>query len=92
MLGATPTEPLAEDRRLTLAPGETLVLYTDGFTEAFAPDGKTMFGPERLSEVMELTNKLPLNICADEARVAVERFTSKTELQDDQTLLLLRRR
>jgi serine phosphatase RsbU (regulator of sigma subunit)/pSer/pThr/pTyr-binding forkhead associated (FHA) protein len=92
MLGATPVEPLAEDRRLILAPGETLALYTDGFTEAFAPDGKTMFGIERLVEVLGRTAALPLEECAEQARIAVERFTEKTELQDDQTLLLLRRR
>lgn len=92
MLGATPVEPLAEDRRLTLAPGETLALYTDGFTEAFAPDGKTMFGVERLVDVLAKSASLPLEDCAEQARAAVERFTCKTELQDDQTLLLLRRR
>jgi serine phosphatase RsbU (regulator of sigma subunit) len=92
MLGATPKEPQAEDRRLTLAPGETLALYTDGFTEAFAPDGKTMFGVERLTEVLGRTGGMPLSACAEQARAAVERFTGKTELQDDQTLLLLRRR
>src|SRR5262249_35555373 len=43
MLGATPKETLAEDRCLTLNHGDTLVLYTDGCTEAFAPDRKTMF-------------------------------------------------
>jgi phosphoserine phosphatase RsbU/P len=92
MLGATPVEPLAENHCLTLAPGETLALYTDGFTEAFAPDNKTMFGVEGLVEVLSKANGLPLNDCAEEARAAVERFTGKTELQDDQTLLLLRRR
>jgi phosphoserine phosphatase RsbU/P len=92
MLGATPAEPLAEDRRLSLAPGETLALYTDGFTEAFAPDNKTMFGVEGLVQVLSQATSLPLNVCAEQAHVAVERFTGKTELQDDQSLLLLRRR
>jgi serine phosphatase RsbU (regulator of sigma subunit)/pSer/pThr/pTyr-binding forkhead associated (FHA) protein len=92
MLGATPVEPLAEDRRLTLEPGDTLALYTDGFTEAFAPDHKTMFGVERLSEVLSQTAALPLSACAERATAAVENFTANTELQDDQTLLLLRRR
>jgi phosphoserine phosphatase RsbU/P len=92
MLGATPVEPLAEDRRLTLAPGETLVLYTDGFTEAFTPDRKTMFGIEGLVEVLGKSASSPLGVCAERARTAIERFTGQTELQDDQTLLLLRRR
>jgi serine phosphatase RsbU (regulator of sigma subunit) len=92
MLGATPVDPLAQDYKLKLAPGETVILYTDGFTEAFAPDGKAMFGLERLIDVLSRTVALPLNACVEQARVAVERFTGQTELQDDQTLLLLRRR
>jgi serine phosphatase RsbU (regulator of sigma subunit)/pSer/pThr/pTyr-binding forkhead associated (FHA) protein len=92
MLGATPAELQAQDRQLTLGRGETLALYTDGFTEAFLPDRKTMFGVERLIEVLSRTTSEPLNVCAEQARLAVERFTGEPELQDDQTLLLLRRR
>jgi phosphoserine phosphatase RsbU/P len=92
MLGCTPLELVVTDTRLTLARGETLVLYTDGFTEAFAPDGKTMFGLDRLREVLGgPRTELPLQACADEAAAAVRRFTGQAELQDDQTLLLLRR-
>ncbi|HXG09978.1 MAG TPA: SpoIIE family protein phosphatase [Gemmataceae bacterium] len=80
------------EARLTLAPGETLILYTDGFTEARAPDGQTMFGERRLSEVLGgPRTALNLPACAEEARVAVERFTGTREQQDDLTLLLLRR-
>jgi serine phosphatase RsbU (regulator of sigma subunit) len=92
MLGATPVEPLAEDRRLKLAPGDTLVLYTDGLTEAFTPDRKTMFGVERLGDVLSKSVGQPLSVAAEQACAAVESFTGTTELQDDQTLLLLRRR
>jgi sigma-B regulation protein RsbU (phosphoserine phosphatase) len=79
------------DTRLTLAPGETLVCYTDGFTEAFAPD-RTMFGLERLCDALGgPRTALPLQECAAAVSSAVRRFTGKDELQDDQTLLLLRR-
>jgi serine phosphatase RsbU (regulator of sigma subunit)/pSer/pThr/pTyr-binding forkhead associated (FHA) protein len=92
MLGCAPLELVVSDTRLTLSPGETLILYTDGFTEAFAPDGKMMFGLGRLCEVLGGPRAaLPLQECADEAAAAVRRFTGQAELQDDQTLLLLRR-
>jgi phosphoserine phosphatase RsbU/P len=92
MLGCSPLELRAADVRLQLGQGETLILYTDGFTEAFAPDGKTMFGVERLCEVLGgPRTQLPLERCADEASAAVRKFTGEVELQDDQTLLLLRR-
>ncbi len=92
MLGCAPLELVVTDTRLTLARGETLILYSDGFTEALAPDGRTMFGLDRLREVLGGPRAaLPLQQCADEAAAAVRRFTGQAELQDDQTLLLLRR-
>ncbi len=46
LLGAFEEIELIEER-LDLAPGDALVLYTDGVTEAANPDGE-MFGEERL--------------------------------------------
>ncbi|MBI1915224.1 MAG: SpoIIE family protein phosphatase [Planctomycetes bacterium] len=67
-------------------------MYTDGLTEAFRPDRKEMFGVERLSDVLGgRAASLPLPDCAEQVRQAVARFTASSELQDDQTLLLLRR-
>lgn len=92
MLGCAPLSLVVTDVRIELAKGETLILYTDGYTEAFAPDGKTMFGVERLCAVLGGPRAaLPLDRCADEATTAVQKFTGASELQDDQTLLLLRR-
>ena len=93
MLGSPILDPTFEDTRLTLASKETLILYTDGFTEARAPVGDSLFGEERLSEVLGgARTALSLVECAAEASAAVRRFTGQDELQDDQTLLLLRRR
>jgi serine phosphatase RsbU (regulator of sigma subunit)/pSer/pThr/pTyr-binding forkhead associated (FHA) protein len=92
MLGYAPQGPALEDRRLALRRGETLALYTDGFTEAFAPDGKTMFGVDGLSATLSAAAAdRPLEAWAEQASEAVRRFAGKAELQDDQTLLLLRR-
>jgi serine phosphatase RsbU (regulator of sigma subunit) len=93
LLGYPDLPPGLTDATFTLAPGETLVLYTDGFTEAQAPDGETMFGLERLCDVLggERT-ALPLEQCAQELKAAVDRFIGSPDLQDDLTLLLLRRR
>src|SRR5205823_489979 len=91
LLGFSPLPPQLQDTRLTLEPDETLILYTDGFTEAFSPDNK-QFGLDRLREQLggERTS-WSLERCAEEAEAAVRRFTGQEELQDDQTLLLLRR-
>jgi serine phosphatase RsbU (regulator of sigma subunit) len=93
LLGYAPGDVGLSDATLTLAPGETLVVYTDGFTEARMPDGVTMFGADRLAEALGGARAaLPLERCAEELRAAVERFTGSKELQDDLTLLMLRRR
>ena len=81
-----------ENLTIQLAIGETLLLYTDGFSEAVAPDDKTMFGVERLLEALGgPRHELSLQQCADEISQAVQKFTGNSDLQDDQTLLLLRR-
>src|SRR5262249_46468830 len=40
------------DTTLKLASGETLILYTDGFTEAYTPGRVEMFGLDRLRDVL----------------------------------------
>jgi serine phosphatase RsbU (regulator of sigma subunit) len=92
ILGCAPLELNVTDTPLTLAPGETLICYTDGFTESFTPDRKQMFGIERLCEALGgPRTALPLAQCAAETTAAVQRFAGPGEQQDDQTLLLLRR-
>jgi serine phosphatase RsbU (regulator of sigma subunit) len=82
----------AGERTINLGRGETLILYTDGFNEAFAPGREDQFGTQRLSEVLGgPRTELPLADCAEQARLAVERFTGSLEQQDDLTLLMLRR-
>jgi serine phosphatase RsbU (regulator of sigma subunit) len=80
------------DTAARLDPGETLIFYTDGFTEAFSPD-RTMFEVERLAEAVGgPRSRLSLEECLEEARAAIERFTGSAEQQDDLTMLLLRRK
>jgi serine phosphatase RsbU (regulator of sigma subunit) len=80
------------EHRLTLAPGETLILYTDGFSEARAPGGNDVFDRERLREVLGgARTELSLEACAEAARAALSRFIGDSEQQDDLTMLLLRR-
>jgi serine phosphatase RsbU (regulator of sigma subunit) len=91
LVGCAPVDHVSGDARLALAPGETLVCFTDGLTEAYRPD-RTMFGVERLAEAVGgPRTPLPLAECATQALAAVQRFTGPCEQHDDQTLLLLRR-
>jgi serine phosphatase RsbU (regulator of sigma subunit) len=92
LLGYEDGELHLHDARLTLAPGELLVFYTDGFTEAREPTKREMLGIERLKEVVaSFDSSLSLPECADKAKAAVDQYTGVKDLQDDLTLLLLRR-
>lgn len=92
MLGYAGMELALNDTRLTLDAGDTLALYTDGFTEARSRDGGEMFGLDGLRAALGgACSKLSLQACAEDARTAVEEYTGSPELQDDLTLLLLRR-
>jgi serine phosphatase RsbU (regulator of sigma subunit) len=92
LLGSSLVPLVLEDTRLTLNPGELLVLYTDGITEAYHNSRREMFGVERLQEVLCQAGGMPLEACSERVVSTVSRFTGEVELQDDQTLFLLRRR
>ena len=75
--------------RLTLAPGDTLFLYTDGVTEAMAADD-SFFGEERLLAVVtEAASKSP-RVLAGTVMDAVRAFSIGRELADDVTVLAVR--
>lgn len=72
--------------RLTLNPGDILVLYTDGVTEAMNADNK-QFGLEQLNGVLRRCN-LGAQEMRDAILGAVDRFTESKSALDDRTLLV----
>ena len=93
LLGYEHGELHLNDLHFTLPPGGLLVFYTDGVSEAREPEAKKMFGVEGLSKVVaDLNPSATLEACADRIRAAIEAHTKTAELQDDLTLLLLRRK
>jgi sigma-B regulation protein RsbU (phosphoserine phosphatase) len=82
--------PFAE-ARLTLAPGEALLLYTDGVTEARNAAGE-MFGVERLRQAAAGAALHPAEGLAAAVAAAVDDFAAGVEPFDDLTLLVLRYR
>lgn len=77
-----------EEKHLRLSPGDKLLLYTDGVTEAQAAD-ETFFGDERLMKVMEETkDKTPKEI-VDALSGAVNEFENSGSQYDDETVLAL---
>ncbi|OIO04003.1 MAG: hypothetical protein AUJ49_03750 [Desulfovibrionaceae bacterium CG1_02_65_16] len=74
---------------LTLAPGDTLLLYTDGVTEAMSPDNELYGEPRLMALAPELTGRDTREVCARVER-GVRAFAAGAEQSDDITLLALR--
>lgn len=79
-----------EVAELDLAPGDTLVLYTDGITEARNSAGEE-FGETRLVETLRYSCHLPVESLLRAVVRAVQQFTGG-EQQDDITLVVARSR
>jgi serine phosphatase RsbU (regulator of sigma subunit) len=78
------------DSRSELAVGDTLVLYTDGITEAANPRGE-MFERERLIGVCREHRAEPPEILAASIHAAVDAFVEGRPYHDDRTLVIVRR-
>ncbi len=70
-----------------LAPGSTLLLYTDGLDEA-EDAGHRLFGKERIIEVIETANPQPRALI-ERMTQAVGDFVGDTEQSEDLTMLAL---
>src|SRR5712692_1468585 len=77
--------------RLKLEPGDTLVLFSDGVTEAMDPD-EQLFGITRLREVLTGQTECPLDQLEKCILESVENFTRGASQADDLTLLIVRYR
>jgi sigma-B regulation protein RsbU (phosphoserine phosphatase) len=75
--------------RLTLAPGEALVLFTDGVSEAQDPEGG-FFGAERLLAATARTGAGPASAITEGLLRDVKAFAGDAEQSDDITILTLR--
>jgi len=76
---------------LKLEPGDTLVLFSDGVTEAMDPD-EQMFGMVRLKELLTGQLECPLEQLQKCVLEAVENFARGAHQADDLTLLIVRYR
>ncbi len=74
---------------MALAPGEGLMIYSDGVTEAMDMEGR-LFSEERLEAVLEQTGLTPASSAVEQVVEEVERFSQGAGQSDDMTLLALR--
>jgi len=78
-----------EEVRVDLRPGDLLVLYTDGITDANSPAGE-FFGGERLRQVICAAGRLSAQGVCDLVFEHVERFQAEAVQYDDMAVLAVR--
>ena len=74
-----------------LAPGDLLMIVTDGFYEWENPSGE-QFGLSRLETVVRESRDCGADIMIERLRRAVESFCKGTEQQDDLTAVVIKRK
>lgn len=74
--------------RLSLAPGDNLVMYTDGLTESQAADG-TEYGDQRLSQILQSHHGHGSRQLLDACLQDITSFRGEMPKVDDQTLVVM---
>jgi serine phosphatase RsbU (regulator of sigma subunit) len=80
-------DPGFAEGRARLEPGDRLLVYTDGFLEARAPDGD-VFGEHRFAEAVARLAPLDTPLLVEELIGHAERFAAG-KLDDDLTMLVI---
>lgn len=75
---------------IELAPGDTLVVYTDGITEA-TNDSDEEYGLERLTEICCNHSATNIQELATSLEKELDTFTGGKPAEDDKTVVILRR-
>ncbi len=76
------------ENRINMEPGDKLLIYTDGVTEAQSPEG-VLFGDERLLNTIELNKDLDQKELINQLRSSVEAYENGNNHNDDVTTLAL---
>jgi sigma-B regulation protein RsbU (phosphoserine phosphatase) len=89
VLGLFEAVPYA-DGTAQLHPGDTLVVFSDGVTETWAPTGEE-FGDEGLARICKGGRGLEAATLQQEILKELDRFAAGAMATDDRTLIVLKR-
>jgi serine phosphatase RsbU (regulator of sigma subunit) len=87
-LGMLP-QPEIDEQRIKLQDGGTLLIYTDGVTEAFDAQ-RVMFGEERLAQLLRELHPLSAQQICDRIDETVNDYTRPLQPHDDITLVTVK--
>ena len=90
ILGILPGEPCGPGEPVKMEPGDALLLYTDGVTEARGGGGD-LFGQERLESVLAVAAQAEPEAILDKVRGALRDFTGGAKNNDDVTMVAVKR-
>jgi sigma-B regulation protein RsbU (phosphoserine phosphatase) len=88
VVGLLPFAPYTE-QAMTLEPGDLLILYTDGISEAMTKDDEE-WGEERMIVAARRSIHKSANEVLDDLFAAADVFTAGAPQHDDMTLLVLK--
>ncbi|MDD4908251.1 MAG: SpoIIE family protein phosphatase, partial [Candidatus Omnitrophica bacterium] len=89
MLGMVPDiSAFLEDKQISLNPGDKIILYTDGVTEARNPQ-EDLFGLEKLIELIQKYGSKPAEQLLNSIKEEVYSYIGTREQYDDITLVVM---
>ncbi|HVW10552.1 MAG TPA: MHYT domain-containing protein [Bryobacteraceae bacterium] len=81
--------PFVAEARVPLQPGDVMVAYTDGITEAINPEGR-QYGVERLAEVLKTSYTQPAHRIRETVLQSLRDYIGVQQLLDDVSLLVVK--
>jgi sigma-B regulation protein RsbU (phosphoserine phosphatase) len=91
ILGPTPSASYSI-RIAEMQPGDLLVLYTDGITEAQATTSREEYGEDRLAHVVRAARHQDPVAIVDRVFSDITEYSRATPPADDQTIVVVKRR
>jgi sigma-B regulation protein RsbU (phosphoserine phosphatase) len=82
-------EAILQEATLTLEPGDVLVFFTDGISEAMDEESEC-FGEPRLAQLIESHAQKPLDELRERVLREIDAFVGDAPQHDDMTMILLK--
>jgi serine phosphatase RsbU (regulator of sigma subunit) len=80
--------PFLEEQTLTLTPGRTMVIYTDGVTDQLDPE-KNFWGASQLQQALQTYQHKPAQTICEELFNEIYSFRGPSDQSDDITLVVV---
>ncbi|MBF0548644.1 MAG: serine/threonine-protein phosphatase, partial [Candidatus Riflebacteria bacterium] len=90
-LGVITRKFIYKTEQIQLAPGDALIIYSDGIVEALN-EKKEMFSFGRLGKLLQLTRHLTPAEIGNEILRDLRKHHNSSEFEDDVTMIILKRK